>query len=348
MDLNEQVIRIPLLGVLLLVVGLAVVGFAGGLLAVWWFSPNPLPLPDANDQLITTIQEVTLSPSIAAAENVARHSRSVMLLSRTGQPEQLLGTGFVVTSDGLVATTADVTGGPVTALDENGQTSELALVGQDSVFGFTYLRASGGVFVPFEVRDSDPGAGATLLALSQNPETLTARVQTYFVEEHRLPETGEPAGWQRLLGGTELTEATVVGSPLLDDEGRVAGIVLPGRNGRAVTGTLLRLSLTRVAEGSLEQNPFAELGIDAIYRFTPDAEGVRAFTVAVEGVQPGSVAAAQGIRAGDVIVTIDNEPPLWENPIYTRLAKGQPTTLQVRRGEVVRTVTLTPRAAGSP
>ncbi len=336
----ERVVRLPLTWILAGMISIVGISLLSGFLAAWWWQPNLAPLP-ASDRLVTTIQEVTISPSTAMQESVVRHQRSVVLLARAAKVEQVLGTGLVATSDGLIATTASLPSEPLVMLDDAGKTRTLEVVGRDVVFGITYLRAGNGVFVPLEMRDSDVLVGTTLLMLSRNPETLAARAEPVFIEEYRLPEKIDPVGWQRLLGGAELTEGAAAGSPLLDDEGRVAAVVLSERNGRLLPSTLLRFSLDRVASGQLEENPYDYFGLALDYTFAPGKELAQEYQVAVESVRPESSAAQQGIRAGDVIVTLREKPLTWDTPAFSAFQEKQPLVIQVRRGEATRTVTLT-------
>lgn len=337
---DERVIRLSLFWILLGMAGITGISLLGGFLAAWWWQPNLAPLPNVSDRLMTTIQEVTISPSTAMVESVDRHQRSVVLLSRASHPEQVLGTGLVVTSDGLIATTVSLPHEGLVMLDDTGKSRELAMVGRDAVFGLTYLRAGNGVFVPFEIRDSHVSVGTTLLGLSRSPATLTAQAQSVFVEEYRLPEKSDPVGWQRLFSTREQTEVNLAGSPLLDDEGRVAAVALPERAGRLLPSTLLRFSLDRVASGKLEENPYDHFGLALDYVFAPGQELAQEYHVIVESVRPESSAAHQGIRAGDEIVTLREKPLSWDSPIFSLFQEKQPLPLQVRRGETIRSVTL--------
>lgn len=336
---HERVVRLSLGWILLGVTAFVGISFVGGMFAAWWWQPNRMPLPGTNDRFTTTIQEVTLSPSIATAENVARHQRSVVLLTRAAHPEQILGTGLVITSDGLIASTLAASEAAVMR-DESGQDRDLTFVGSDAVFGISYWRAGGGVFVPFEVREADVSVGATLTMLSRNPETSAPRAQLFFAEEYRLPEKHDPAGWQRLLGGRELSEATLQGSPLLDDEGRVAGLVLSRDRGSALPSSLLRLSLDRVASGLLEQNSFSEHGFSVDYVFAAGSSGAQEFQVVVESVRPDSRAAQQGMRAGDIVVSLNGTAPAWDSFLYPLWQSKEGVVLQMRRADVTREVRL--------
>lgn len=344
----ERVLRLSLTTVFFIFLVLLGISFVGGFVAVWWWQPNPLPLPNTADRLVTTIQEVTISPSTATSESVKQHDRSVVLLARAEHLDQVLGTGLVVTSDGLIATTISNPPENLMMIDDAGRASPVTFVGSDIVFGLTYYRAGSGVFVPFDVRDSEAPIGSTLLVLSRNPETLTPRAQLFIAQEYRLPERTDPVGWQRMIGGQEITDATTVGSPLLDDEGRVAGIVLPERNGRVLPGTLLRFSLERVANKQLEQNPYDTFGLNVDYVFAARTDTAKFFEVVVESVRPNSSAATLGIRPGDVVATVAGKSPIWDTPLYASFQAADSVEIQIRRGETTRTVTLTKIPVASP
>lgn len=298
-------------------------------------------LPAAQDRLVTTIQEVTISPSTATAELVKNHEPSVVLLARSDRPEVYLGSGLHVTSDGLVASTAQIPADEIVSVDSEGRTTALARVGQDAVYNITYWRAQRGVFSPFDVRDSDVPVGSTLTLLSRNPETLAARARGVLVEEYRLPERTDAVGWQRVAGVAELTDSLLVGSPLLDDEGRVGALVLPGGAGRLLPGTYLRRSLERVARGEIERNVISELGLALDYGFAQSSEGERQFVALVEAVTPRSGAAEKGLRAGDAIYAINGSALAWEGDVVAAL-REQPVSVSVRRADTTLTATLTP------
>jgi len=270
----------------------------------------------------------------------------LLALAQTQGTATPLATGLVVTSDGVVATTAAIPAGTIVMIDSEGRQTPLERVGQDAVYGLTYLRAGRGVFSPVELRDNDVPVGSLLTVISRNPETLSPSVRLLLAEEYRLPERSDPVGWQRVLGAAEITAQLQAGSPLLDDEGRVAALVVPNTPGRLLPGVFLRRSLERVARGQLELNPIAEKGLNLDYVFATTPEGVQEFRVVVEAVAPRSSAAAQDIRPGDAITAIGEENLAWETDLLAAFSAPS-TTLEVRRESEVRNVTLNPVSAPS-
>ncbi len=67
--------------------------------------------------------------------------------------------------------------------------------------------------------------------------------------------------------------------------------------------------------------------------------------VTITEIAPGSPAAAVGLQAGDVILTLNDHEVLNPTDLvnYTRSRLGQPMTIVVRRGEEMLTFTVTPR-----
>lgn len=342
---GERVIRVRLGWILLGALVMIGLGGVGGMAADWLGGQPLAALPEAQDRLLTTIQEVTISPSMSRALIVEKNIRSTVLLAVRGKLTDPLAAGAIVTSDGIVATTATLPDGEIVAVGEQGEVTAAERVGVDAVFGITYLRLRGGVFVPVDMRDSDVPVGYELLALSRNPLTLEARVGTYTIREYQLPESNAPIGWQRLYAGTELSEAGLTGSPLFDDEGRVAALALRTPAGTALPSVALRQSLARVVDRQLDKNRFEELGLRLAYVFEATVEGDRKFLLAVTSVKAASRAAASGLAAGDRIEKIHGEEVSWDTSVLAALSERESIALQVRRGEQMLAITIAPAAA---
>lgn len=341
---GERVLRLRLGWILvgaLIMIGL---GIVGGMAAQWWADTPLGALPEAQDRLVTTIQEVTISPSTATAQVVEKNGRSVVLLARKETPQILLGSGVIVTSDGLIATTATLPEGALIATTSESGALEVERVGVDVLFGMTYLRLRSGVFVPTDVRDSDVPVGFTMTALSRAPITGSARVRSYTVQEYQLPPSAAPFGWQRLYAGDALGEAILPGSPLFDDEGRLAGLVLPPSTGISLPSTALRQSLARVVDRKFESSIFEQLGMNVAYVFEKIGDGQSQFRVVVTAVQPNAPAAQTGVKSGDRIEKIQGEAVAWDKSVVEAFGQRETVALQVRRGEEMLAITITPSA----
>jgi serine protease Do len=140
------------------------------------------------------------------------------------------------------------------------------------------------------------------------------------------------------------TDCTLIGGdsggPLFDLEGRVVGInssigmSLTNNNHAGIDG--FRTDWDRLiageAWGQLQMNPFANPDMPVLGIGAEDARGVRG--VVVGAVAPRSPAAASGLRAGDIIVSIDEKPIRNYRELTVMLAKreaGDRIHLQVMR-----------------
>lgn len=92
--------------------------------------------------------------------------------------------------------------------------------------------------------------------------------------------------------------------------------------------------------------PFANLLLAwLIYWGVTFAIGLAVPLPQVGGVMPDSAAQEAGLQAGDMIVSIDGRPVTeWDQvPQYVGESGGRPLAVEVKHGDDIRTVTLTPR-----
>lgn len=340
MDLNSsqstaRVVRVSLTWLLVSVGAVIVLGMVGGTLAAQLWMPRTAPLvPGGSDRLVSTVQEVTISPNIAVTQMLETAQRSVVLIDGGT-------TAFVVTNDGLLVTVGEVPRGEIVAYDYQGKTMTLELVGRDELFGLTYLRAREAVLIPLDMRSGPVPVAYELIAVSRSLPSLFAQAESFRVSENILPPELMPAGIQRVMKGTQLDEAALQGSPLLDDEGLVAGLLINPRAGLALPVSHLRESLDRVVGGRREKDLLAELGLELHYTFATASEaGVRQFVAEVMIVTPNTVAAAAGIKRGDLLLQIGGESLEWTKSVLTGLSQDLPLELAISRAGKQVTVTL--------
>lgn len=340
-ETTEEPIRISLPWMLLGLLVVFGIGFGGGWLGSWINQPI-VPLPGgARDQLITTVQEVTISPNTAAADVVQSSERSVVLIVPEDS-EEPSATGLIVTSDGLVVTSTGLPTATLTAIDFSGQTQPLSHVATDELFGLAYYRLNRGVFVPLEVVMERPKAGARMLALSRQPDTLAPRVHDFAVGEIALPGTNAPNGWQLMVKGSAAGSELFDGAPLLDEAGRVTGVLTRAIAGEAMASQQLRESLDRVIQQEHERDPYTELGFRVTFEFIPgEAESLRQFAARVQAVAGGTPAAEADLKAGDFITAIGEQLVSFETSFLTQLSQASfPFAVNVTRGGNQQTLTL--------
>ena len=334
----DTVVRLSVGSILFGIVIIVLCGFAGGFLAQQFFRVPLPPLTDQTDRLVSTVQEVTISPNIAAADNVGRANRSVFLLSR-GPEVAPIATGFVVTNDGVLVSTVDIASSTPIAFDQEGRALTLARIGRDELYGLTYYRLANNVVVPLDLRQTDPLVGYELLALSRNETTYLPRTAEFRIGEYALPTNLSPA-IVRIMRGTSIATESVAGSALIDDEGKVAGI-LQSETGIAYPVSHVQASLARFTSNQREADVFAAAGLTLAYTFqTVSPQQTTSFHPQVATVAPNSPADVAGLLRGDIITAIKEESVSWERPIASQLAGALPFAVTFVRNGASQTVTL--------
>lgn len=328
---SDRTFRISLVWLLFGIGMMVGIGILGGLIGQTLMRPI-LPLTSDQNRLITTVQEVTISPGKAAAAIVKDARRSVIGIGQAESAGTLLATGFILTSDGIVATVGDLPATGLVAFDSDHKIVPLEKAGSDSLFGISYYRIRDRVFVPLELRTEDSQVGEILLGLSQAPATGSDRIIPWYVGSQLLPSGIVPAGIQRLLQGDIPNDAGWQGAPMLDEEGKIGGLMFDSRQGTVLPATALRQSMNRFFEQQHESHIWSDTGLTIEYVFTASTRPAeRVFGARILGVRSASQAALGGLRAGDVIIAIRNEPLAWEKSVVTLLSEKRPLPLTVIR-----------------
>lgn len=315
----------------ILIVGL---GMLGGFLAIHLWTPQaPLEAGGDTTRLISTTREVTISPNRAVAEIVDEVQRSVVLIVRADN-DVPLGTGAVVTSDGLIAVPALPAGIEVSGIDNEGRQVALSRVGSDAMYGIEYLRINDAVLNPLDIRREPISVGEEILMMTRVSLGASLKVQDWQLQEYALPpELDSPPGIQQWLKGNRFTEADAGSGLLIDEEGKLAGLLNNPQAGLAIKAGDLEKSITRLAQGKREQNTYEDLGLFLRFSFTEaGSEGVR-FAAVVQAVTANSDAARATLRKGDMIIAVNGEALNFGSSLAEALQQQIPLIITVVRGD---------------
>jgi S1-C subfamily serine protease len=342
---SNQTVRLSLSSLLFGFLLIFAISIIGGIVGARLVSPPLPPLTDDANQLITTVQEVTISPSMAITQLVTNHQRSVMLLAEvSGSDAEAVGTGIVITNDGVIVSTRNVRGGAV-VFDTHGNRLPITRIGTDELHGLTYYRLEDSVIPPFELSTNNPSVGALLVALSRSAETTSPKAVSWQLEEYVIPTPPASMGWQQIARFAPSPDPTLAGSPLVTDEGKLAAIIVDPAQGTAIPVSIIRSSLDRLTNDTLNVNPFEQWGLSLTYQFRDtDDQTKREFTARVASITPASPAAAIDLRAGDSIKAINDTELEWTSPI-AKLLKEEDIELTIMRGGQSRTVVLSSPSA---
>ncbi len=316
-------------------------------------TPSPAPsdpsgvLPGAPPT--TAPQQEKLTPQQSAAAAAVSKGLVDVVTTIGYDGAQGAGTGIVLSADGLVLTNHHVVTGAtsIRATDVgNGKTYDATVVGYDSSHDVAVLRlkgASGLTVAPLgssaSVRVGDDvvavgnagGVGGTPSAVAG---TVRALGQQITVQDER---DGSP----RRLSGMIRFDAAIApgdsGGAVVDEVGKVVGMTTAGSSsagstdpaamvdGYAVPIDQARSIAQQIIDGRssstvhIGENGF--LGVQV----APDApQGTGAAGAQVAGVVPGSPAEGAGIRAGDVVTTVDGDAVASATALHDAMSAHQP------------------------
>ncbi len=262
------------------------------------------------------------------------------------------GSGFVITPDGYVLTNNHVVqgAGAVEVLLADGNVVPADVVGGDADTDTALVRVHGGRLSAVELGDSDSLRVGQLVVAMGNPFGLQATVTTGVVSALRRTLRATNG---RLIEDIIQTDAALnpgnSGGALLDSRGRVIGVntaIIAGANatGFAVPiNTAKRIVPDLMREGRVVRGYLGFAGQTVPF---PKAAAARYGVAIPAGVQivqivPDSPAEKAGLRAGDVILSVDGKDAPSADAIHRILdgaSIGRESVLRVlRRGEVIMT-----------
>lgn len=339
---GQSVVRLSLRWILFGGLCMVALGVGGGFIGSAMFKPS-IPLVSQPDQLVTTVQQVTVSPNTHAQSVVGQKERSVLLLASGNRSNPtIIGTGSVVTNDGVLIGFHAQTRDEVFAIDTNGVYILLESIGRDALYGITLYRARDVVLAPFDLDSADPGVGTTLLAMARSTETTKPIAKFAALEQYILPPADSPQGWG-YVGMIEEDLGIPAGSPLLADDGRLAALYVGDGTQAALPVSYVRRSLERLAGGKREYNPFDEYGFTAAPSFAaaPSELGIE-LSFVVTSVAANSTTP---VRAGDRIARINDQELAWGADIANLLSAPAPVGITVIRSGQEQTFSLSPLPA---
>jgi len=330
---TDQVVRISLLWLVVGALVMIMLGVLGGVLANQIWPPPVVPLSSDQDQIITTVQEVTISPNKSRVDRVEAAERSIVGIGiKDAAPMSILAMGVVITNDGLVISSAKLPKADLVAIDFDGRQLPLRTAGRDKLFGLSYFRLQEGLLSPLDLNSQNVSVGQSLLWLGRSKLTFLPIVEDYQVREWILPPELGASGWQRMMRGTRINEASLNGSALVDEEGRLAGIITNSPAGLSLSGEHLLESVRRIANGQREVDPFADFGIKVHFALDTENFPGRRFVVEVVSVVPESRANGMDLRVKDKIIGFNGEELSWQRNFVSMMTEKEVQQLKVLRG----------------
>ena len=354
----------------------ASVGAAGGSAAMYFLlrsktSSNPAQVVTDTAQTATTSLRVESTDiETAITDGVEKVSPAVVTVVAT-LPDQMgffgtisggqsTGSGFILTSDGYIITNNHVVDGAekISVIFQNGEESEVQLIGTDQYSDIAVLKASGEMPATATLGDSDllrPGESVIAIGspLGDFKNTVTTGV---ISATGRSIDTGNGYSMEGLLQTDAAINNGNSGGPLVNLAGEVIGvntlIVRNSSSGTTVEGLGFAIpssSFKAIAEQLIKtgyvSRPYVGISWQTItptlaQRYRLGAQ----WGVYISAIQAGSPASDAGLQRGDIItsiggVAIDESHP-YLNILFT-FTPGQQVTVEYVRQNQKRSTQLT-------
>jgi len=252
--------------------------------------------------------------------------------------QERLGAGVVVAPDAILTVSYVVIGASaIEVLGLDGKPLGVERVTLDHDSGLALLKTERSDLGPAHLAEGElrPGAPAFLLTCTSDKERRGASGHVSFVGPFE-------AFWEYMLDRaimTTIVNPGLAGGPLLDEHGRVSGIVSLGLAAVGRYSLAIPTSLFLARRALLESGePMPASERHAWIGFYPQASDGG---VAISGIVPGGPAEGAGIERGDMLVSVDGQPVRTLRQLYSFLwAKlpGDTVGMQVLRDESIQVI----------
>jgi S1-C subfamily serine protease len=364
--------RAPLGPILAAAVLSAVLASSGTVVVLQATGALDRPSTPAGSQVVplATRGPVSVDESTAIIEAAATVSPAVVQITARGVssdplggviPQQGVGSGVIYDAAGWILTNKHVVQTDATTIADrlevelkDGRVFDGTVYGVDTLTDLAIVRVEATDLPAAPIGTSaDIRVGQLAIAIGSPLGTYSNSVTSGIISA-----TGRSVVVQ---GGTRLnnliqTDAAInpgnSGGPLLDAAGRVIGIntaIAQGSNGIgfAIPIDIARPIMVQALEGEDLQRPYVGVRFQSIDVQLQEEEDLPVDRGALIGpataasgeelpaITPGSPAEAAGLRDGDIIVAVEDQPIDAEHPldaVLTSYAPGQMVRLQVLRG----------------
>lgn len=319
------------------VAALAGAGLAGALVAVgvmWFTRPTRVVVEEGTPASVRAMTTVAFAPAgVPSAALAKRIAPSLVHIEASHDDTWTAGTGIRLDRAGTVAVATTVVDGAssVMVTDGDGDRVRATVGGSDAATGITILTVKGTAGSAIAVRSVEAEAGqpvAVIGASSVSPDGATEqRVVTASVSAVGLRATVDPVVLHDAVQLDRAVPDDATGGLVVDARGDLVGIVLAG-SGAEELAVVVPAEDAMAAARSLRDDGEvrrAWLGVRAV-----DLSPAAAELMSVKGgaqltsVQAGSPAAAAGLRKGDVVTGVDDQPVGDASDLVVALREWKP------------------------
>lgn len=252
------------------------------------------------------------------------------------------GTGFAVTTDGMIMTAAHLVtaDGEIQVTDKKKKRHTARVIWADDDLDLALIKISGSCLKPALLSEDDQFyKGETVMSLGRSGQKYTMNKMTILNPDANV-RTADGSGYavRDLIQLDAASKNSLAGSPLCDSEGQIIGMTI--KTDASGVYALPAYSLSTVLDqvimtGTYKPRTIGIAGENADqYKLRTGQTAPFDHGVAVLSVAPGSGAEKAGIAVGDVITSIDGKSVNNSREMAATLADmnpGSKTAMTVHR-----------------
>ncbi len=330
---------------------------------------RPAPAPSAaTGTTVGSAQPVTIDESSATVDVAAKVSPAVVRITTRGDvntnlgviPETGVGSGVIYDGRGWILTNRHVVEGSDQMQVElnDGRIFTGTVYGIDTLTDLAIVKIEAADLPTAAVgKSSALKVGQLVIAIGSPLGTYSNSVTSGIVSATgRSITTNGGQNLNNLIQTDAAINPGNSGGPLLDANGNVVGIntaIAADSNGIgfAIPIDIARPIMEQAVAGKDLARPYMGVTFTTITRQLAEAEKLPVTDGALIGganggaaVQPGTPAADAGLRSGDIIIKVDDQPIDGDHPLdatLSQFAPGDTVAVQILRGGETLTVSLT-------
>jgi putative serine protease PepD len=298
-------------------------------------------------------------PQTAVEAVAAKVRPSVVQINFRAGDEGGSGTGIIISDDGQILTnnhvveTAAENDGSLVAVFNDGSHAEAKVLGRDPETDLAIIKAKGkSGLQPATLGSSKQlrvGQGVVVVG---SPFGLESTVTSGIVSALNRPVATSRGGDQLIIPSFQSDAAINMGNsggPVADMEGRVVGVVTAiraGNEGGSIgLGFAIPIDLAKGVAGHLvkgERVEHAQIGVTVSPAVADDE--ITKIGAEIRSVLPNSAGAKAGLKKGDIVTAVENNPIASNDALVAAIRvyqPGQSVTITFRRGDATKKVTVT-------
>jgi len=306
--------------------------------------------------------------AVVSITSTSNANRNVFGLGTIKAPE-VSGTGFIVTSDGLIATNKHVisSGDTFTITTAEGKTYDGKLVAKDPTNDLALLKIEAHGLPVVEIGDSESvEVGQWVIAIGNALGELQNTVTVGVISAtERSAQPSDTEGNTESLAGLFQTDAAInpgnSGGPLVTLSGQVIGInTAVAGNAQNIGFAIPIIDMKKDLDSYTKNGKIIQPYIGVSYQTITKAVA-KSYSLLVEqgawlvtgdgsgAIAANSPAATAGLKDNDIITKVNNDDVTEKTPLAELVRKynpGDKITLKVLRDKVTQTVVLTLGSVG--